>query len=104
MKTGPGTQARVRRQRYRESKRNAGMVPAEIWLPKTWRDAVIARGETLQDAAQKAFQLLIAHWKSNQASSSVNNRVAAGVRTDRLRYIFCDSNLGTMSRLGGRLW
>jgi hypothetical protein len=44
------------------------MVPAEIWLPKAWRDAVIARGETLQDAAQKAFQLLIAHWKSNHAS------------------------------------
>jgi hypothetical protein len=64
----PIEQARVRRQRHRESKRNAGMVPAEIWLPKAWRDAVIARGETLQDAAQKAFQLLIAHWKSNQAS------------------------------------
>ena len=64
----PVEQARVRRQRHRESKRNAGMVPAEIWLPKAWRDAVIARGETLQDAAQKAFQLLIAHWKSNQAS------------------------------------
>jgi hypothetical protein len=63
----PIEQARVRRQRHRESKRNAGMVPAEIWLPKAWRDAVIARGETLQDAAQKAFQLLIAHWKSNQA-------------------------------------
>ena len=42
------------------------MVPAEIWLPKAWRDAVIARGETLQDAAQKAFQLLIAHWESQR--------------------------------------
>jgi hypothetical protein len=53
---------------HRESKRNAGMVPAEIWLPKAWRDAVIASGETLQDTAQKAFQLLITHWDSNQAS------------------------------------
>ena len=59
-------QARVCRQRHRESKRNAGMVPAEIWVPKAWRDAVIARGETLQDAAQKAFRLLMAHWESNQ--------------------------------------
>jgi hypothetical protein len=33
------------------------MVPAEIWLPKAWRDAVIARGETLQDAAQEAFSV-----------------------------------------------
>ena len=63
----PIEQARLRRQRHRESKRTAGMVPAEIWLPKAWRDAVIARGETLQDAAQKAFQLLIAHWDSNPA-------------------------------------
>jgi hypothetical protein len=39
----PIEQARARRQRHRESKRNAGMVPAEIWLPKAWRDAVIAR-------------------------------------------------------------
>ena len=64
----PSNKPELRRQRHRESKRNAGMVPAEIWLPKAWRDAVIARGETLQDAAQKAFQLLIAHWESNQAS------------------------------------
>ena len=49
-------------------KRTAGMVSAEIWLPKTLRDAVIARGETLQDAAQKAFRLLMAHWESNQES------------------------------------
>jgi len=35
----PIEQARVRRQRHRESKRNAGMIPAEIWLPKAWRDA-----------------------------------------------------------------
>ena len=64
----PIEQARVRRQRHRESKRNAGMVPAEIWLPKAWRDAVIARGETLQDAAQEAFRLLMEHWESNQES------------------------------------
>jgi hypothetical protein len=30
----PIEQALARRQRHRESKRNAGMVPAEIWLPK----------------------------------------------------------------------
>jgi hypothetical protein len=64
----PIEQARVRRQRHRESKRNAGMVPAEIWLPKAWRDAVIARGETLQDAVQEAFRLLMEHWESNQES------------------------------------
>src|SRR5258705_13810060 len=64
----PIEQARVRRQRHRENKRNAGMVPAEIWLPKAWRDAVIARGETLQDAAQEAFRLLMEHWESNQES------------------------------------
>jgi hypothetical protein len=64
----PIEQARVRRQRHRESKRNAGMVPAEIWLPKAWRDAVIARRETLQDAAQEAFRLLMEHWESNQES------------------------------------
>ena len=66
----PIEQARVRRQRHRESKRNAGMVPAEIWLPKAWRDAVIARGETLQDAAQEAFRLLMEHWESYQESST----------------------------------
>jgi hypothetical protein len=43
-------------------------LPAEIWLPKAWRDAVIARGETLQDAAQEAFRLLMEHWESNQES------------------------------------
>jgi hypothetical protein len=64
----PIEQARVRRQRHRESKRNAGMVPTKIWLPKAWRDAVIARGETLQDAAQEAFRLLMEHWESNQES------------------------------------
>jgi Mg/Co/Ni transporter MgtE len=63
----PVEQARVRRQRHRESKRNAGMVPAEIWLPQAWRDAVIARGETLQDAEQEAFRLLMAHWERTPA-------------------------------------
>ena len=63
----PVEQARARRQRLRASKRSAGMVPAEIWLPKTWRDAVIARGETLQGAAQQAFRLLMAHWKKTPA-------------------------------------
>jgi hypothetical protein len=63
----PIEQARARRRRHRESKRNAGMVPAEIWLPQAWRDAVIARGETLQDAAQEAFRLLMAHWEKRSA-------------------------------------
>jgi hypothetical protein len=63
----PIEQARARRQRHRESKRNAGMVPAEIWLPKAWRDAVIARGDTLQDAAQEAFRLLMEHWEKSSA-------------------------------------
>jgi len=63
----PIEQARARRQRHRENKRNAGMVPAEIWLPQTWRDAVIARGETLQNAAQEAFRLLMAHWEKAPA-------------------------------------
>jgi len=61
----PLEQARARRKRHREGKRNAGMVPAEIWLPRAWRDTVIARGETLQDAAQEAFRLLMAHWGEN---------------------------------------
>ena len=74
----PIEQARVRRQRHRESKRNAGMVPAEIWLPKAWRDAVIARGETLQDAAQEAFRLLMALGVQPRVLS-VNNRVATQV-------------------------
>ena len=48
-------QARVRRQRHRESKRNAGMVPAEIWLPQAWRDAVIARGKPFKTRRKKLF-------------------------------------------------
>jgi len=67
----PVEQARARRQRHRESKRNAGMVPAEIWLPQAWRDAVIARGETLQDATQEAFRLLVAEWKKGPGSARV---------------------------------
>jgi hypothetical protein len=39
------------------------MVPAEIWLPKAWRDAVIARGETVHGAAQEASRLLMEHWR-----------------------------------------
>src|SRR5258705_12496419 len=71
----PIEQARVRLQRHRESKRNAGMIPAEIWLPKAWRDAVIARGETLQDAAQEAFRLLMGTLGVQPRVLNVNNRV-----------------------------
>lgn len=59
----PIEQARLRRQRHRERKRDAGMVAAEIWLPEAWHEAVLARGETLQNAAQEAFRLLIAQWE-----------------------------------------
>jgi hypothetical protein len=39
------------------------MMAVEIWLPQKWHDAVIARGETLQSAAQEAFRLLMTEWK-----------------------------------------
>ncbi len=39
------------------------MVAAEIWLPQDVHDTILARGETLQGAAQEAFRLLIARWE-----------------------------------------
>jgi hypothetical protein len=42
----------------------AGCHPAHrpVETRRRWRDAVIARGETLQDAALEAFRLLMVHW------------------------------------------
>lgn len=63
----PLEQARRRRERFRQRKRDAGMVAAEIWLPETWHAAILARGETLQNAAQRAFRLLIAQWEDEDS-------------------------------------
>ena len=66
----PTEQARVRRQRHRDRKRDAGMIAAEIWLPEAWHQAVLVRGETLQNAAQEAFGMLIAKWEKTDHRKS----------------------------------
>jgi hypothetical protein len=49
-----------RMQRMRERKRGQeNLVPVEVWIPKTQRDALQEMGEDLSSLAQKAFSLLI---------------------------------------------
>lgn len=46
------------------------MIAAEIWLPEAWHQAVLVRGETLQNAAQEAFGMLIAKWEKTDRRKS----------------------------------
>ena len=55
----PAAQARVRQQRLRDRKREAGRVVAQIWIDAKWHNAILTTG-TLQDAADEAFALLMA--------------------------------------------
>lgn len=54
----PAEQARERVRRHREKKREAGRVAVELWIDADLRDAIVASGQTLQDAADEAFAML----------------------------------------------
>ena len=56
----PAEQARERVRRHREKKREAGRVAVELWIKTEWRDAILSRGQTLQESADEAFALLMA--------------------------------------------
>jgi hypothetical protein len=56
----PTSQTRERQRRHREKKREAGRVAVELWIRADWRDAILASDQTLQDAADQAFALLMA--------------------------------------------
>ena len=59
-KLTPAEQARERVRRHREKKREAGRVAVELWIKTDWRDAILARGQTLQESADEAFAMLMA--------------------------------------------
>ncbi len=59
-KLTPAEQARERVRRHREKKREAGRVAVELWIDAHFRDAIVASGDTLQDAADEAFAMLMA--------------------------------------------
>jgi hypothetical protein len=54
--------AKLRMREMRNRKRNQkNLVPVEVWIPKTQRDALLKNGEDLSVAATEAFALLIKH-------------------------------------------
>jgi hypothetical protein len=76
----PIEQARVRRQRHRESKRNAGMVLAEIWLPQAWRDAVIARGENASGRGAGSFPFAYGTLGENAPETALKSNPSSNFR------------------------
>lgn len=52
------TKLRMRQMRDRKRKQK-NLVPVEVWIPKSQRDALLKNGEDLSEAATKAFALLI---------------------------------------------
>lgn len=56
----PTEQHRERQRRYREKKREGGKVAVELWIAAEHRDAILESGQSLQDAADEAFGLLMA--------------------------------------------
>lgn len=56
----PITQARERQRRRRKRAREAGRVAVQLWIDAKWHKAILKSGDTLQDAADEAFALLMA--------------------------------------------
>lgn len=56
----PVAQHRERQRRYREKKCEGGKVAVGLWIAVEHRDAILESGESLQDAADEAFGLLMA--------------------------------------------
>jgi hypothetical protein len=56
----PAAQNRERLRRHREKKREEGRTGVELWIKNEWRDAILESGQSLQEAADEAFGLLMA--------------------------------------------
>lgn len=56
----PAEQHRERQRRYREKKREGGKVAVELWIAAEHRDTILESGQSLQEAADEAFGLLMA--------------------------------------------
>jgi hypothetical protein len=66
----PVAQRRERQRRYRERKREGGKVAIELWIAAEHRDAILDSGQTLQEAADEAFGLLMAKRASKARQSA----------------------------------
>ena len=56
----PAAQVRERQRRRRARKREEGRVGVQIFIKGSWHRAISKSGQTLQDAADEAFALLMA--------------------------------------------
>lgn len=56
----PTAQNREALRRHREKKRAEGRTGVELWIKNEVRDAILEAGQTLQEAADEAFALLMA--------------------------------------------
>ena len=63
----PVAQVRERQRRHRQKQREQGRVAARLWIDRDVHAAITKSGQTLQEAADKAFALLMATMRKRKA-------------------------------------